>query len=166
MPGVQYEGKAAKFTNRQINLSYVDFTLNNLTIRTYPVAYAIEADNGDYKLSARIDVLKGVPLLTYYWLPMPSCVISEQVSRFNGILPPKGGEAYNFDSISFSEYTTHNIHPIYGQIDSTDPRNVTVMATNQKTGESRSTEPSFPGYFSLDRNYVDYLNNKTAPWVR
>jgi len=44
----------------------VDFTLNNLITRTCPVAYAIEADNDDYKLSARIDVLKSVPLLTYY----------------------------------------------------------------------------------------------------
>jgi len=97
---------------------------------------------------------------------MPSCVIFEQVSRFNGILSPKGGEAYNFDSIGFSEYTTHKIHPIYGQINSTDPRNVTVMATNQKTGGVKISEPSSPGYLSLDENYVDYLNNKTAPWVR
>ena len=56
----------------------MDFTLNNLTTRTYPVAYAIEADNGDYKLSVRIDVLKDMPLLTYYLLPMPSYVIFER----------------------------------------------------------------------------------------
>jgi hypothetical protein len=61
---VRYEGKTAEFTNRQVNLSYVDLTLSYLTSRTYPVAYAIEADNGGFKLFAGIDVLKDVPLLT------------------------------------------------------------------------------------------------------
>lgn len=148
-----------------MNHSYVDLTLSNLTSRAYPVAYAIEGDNGGFKLLARIDVLKDVPLLTYYSLPMPSYVIFEQVSGFNGILQPKGGEAYNFGIICFSEYTTRNIHPVYGQIGSRGPRNVTVKATNQRTGGVKTSEPVSSGYFSLDGNHVDYLNNKTAPWV-
>jgi hypothetical protein len=145
--------------------SYVDLTLSNLTSRTYPVTYTTEAGSGDFKLLARIDVLKDVHLLTYYSLPMPRYVIFEQVSGFNGILQPKDGEAYNFGIICFSEYTTRNIHPVYGQIDFGDPRNVTAKATNQRTGGVKTSEPISSGYFSLDRNHVDYLNNKTAPWV-
>jgi hypothetical protein len=163
--GIQHEGQISKFTSRQVKVSYDDFTLDMETARTYPLSYSIDADNGDLKLSARVDVQKSVPITVDYPWPLPGYVIFEQVSRFNGTLRARGGEVYSFDRASFSEYTTHKIHTIYGKVNSTTPGAITVKATNQRTGQAKISQPSFSGYFSLDGNYTDYMENKTALWV-
>ena len=163
--GVQYAGEPSKFTSRQIKVSYDGFSLDPETARTYPSSYRIEADNGDLKLSAKVEVQKSVPLLMAYPWPMPSYVIFEQVSRFDGTIWTRGGETYSFDREGFSGCTTHRVHPIYGMVNSTAPGNITVKVTNQRTGQVKVSQPNSLGYFSLDGDYADYMENKTTSWV-
>ncbi len=165
MLGIMYAGETIKFTGRQVRLNYADFALDPLTARMYPTAYDIEADNGDYRLDLGINVLKNVPLRVDYPRPMPSYVVFEQVSRFNGSLKSKKGESYSFDRMGFSEYTTNRLHTIFGKVNATNATNITVTATNERTGQMKISEPSSGGWFSFDASFIDYLANSTAPWV-
>lgn len=163
--GIKYAGENIKFTGKQVRLSYSDFALDPFTARMYPTAYNVEADNGDYILNLRIDVLKNTPLPVYYPKPMPSYLVFEQISMFNGSLKSEKGTSYSFDRMGFSEYTTNELHPIFGKVNATANANITVTATNERTGQIKISEPSSGGRFSFDANFVDYLANNTAPWV-
>lgn len=163
--GIQHAGELIKFSSSQVRLSYVNFSLDPLTFRTYPTAYKVEADNGDYRLNLTINVLKNVPLPVYYPKPIPSYIVFEQVSQFNGSLKPKKGVSYSFDKVGFSEYTTNKLHPIIGKVNATDPANITITATNERTGEVKTADPSSSGAFSFDCDFADYLANSKAPWV-
>ena len=163
--GIQHAGEMIKFSSSQVRLSYADFSLDQLTSRTYPTAYKVEADNGDYMLNLTINVLKNVPLLVDYPKPMPSYIVFEQVSRFSGSLKPRNGAGYSFDRMGFSEYTTNKLHPIIGRVNATDPANITITATNERTGEVKTADPSSSGWFSIDCDFADYLASSTAPWI-
>lgn len=167
--GIKYAGETIKFTGKQVRLSYSDFSLDPLTARMYPTAYNIEADSGDYRLDLRIDVRKNMPLPVYYPRPVPGYIVFEQISKFNGSLKSKRGESYSFDKMGFSEYTTNKLHPIFGKVNATanatSNANITITATNERTGQKKVSEPSSEGWFSFDADFVDYLANNTAPWV-
>jgi hypothetical protein len=165
MLGITYAGKTARFTGSQIKLSYADFTLDPITARMYPTAYKVLADNGDYRIDMRIDALMGVPITMGYPVPMPTYVIFEQLSMFNGSLKSKEGANYSFNRMGFSEYTTYMLHPIFGKVNTTSNSNITVTATNERTGQVKASQTSSEGYFSFDASYADYLANSTAPWV-
>lgn len=165
--GIRYAGDELKFSGKQVAMNYTDFSLDQLTSRIYPVAYEIEADNGDYELEANVSVIRNVPLCINYPAPMPSYVIFEQVALFNGILRSQEGETYQFEEMGFAQYTTHRLHPIYGRVNATDSESIdiTITATNERTGQTKIAEPSSEGSFSFDASYADYLANSTAPWV-
>ncbi|MFB3764203.1 MAG: hypothetical protein ACE14P_03035 [Methanotrichaceae archaeon] len=163
--GIQHAGEIIKFSNAQIKLSYANFSLDQVTLRMYPTAYKVEADNGEYKLDLMINVLKNMPLPVNYPAPIPSYIIFEQVSKFSGSLKPKKGTTYSFDRMGFSEYTTNKLHPIIGKVNATDPANITITATNERTGVVKTADPSPSGWFSIDCDFVDYLANSTAPWI-
>ncbi len=162
--GIKYDGEAIKFSERQIKLNYTDFAFDPVTARTYATGYEVEADNGDYQLKMGIKALKNVPLPVDYPAPMPSVEIFEQVSRFQGILQPRSRPAYQFDLLGFSEYTTHKLHPIIGRV-SGNGTNITITATNQRSGQMKTTAPVAGGWFSIDADYADYLANSSHPWV-
>ncbi|MDM7912475.1 MAG: hypothetical protein QUS09_05195, partial [Methanotrichaceae archaeon] len=165
--GIRYAGDELKFSGKQVAMNYTDFSLDQLTSRIYPVAYEIEADNGDYELEANVSVIRNVPLCINYPAPMPSYVIFEQVALFNGTLRSQEGETYQFEEMGFAQYTTHRLHPIYGRVNATDSESIdiTITATNERTGQTKVAEPSSEGSFSFDASYADYLANSTAPWV-
>jgi hypothetical protein len=165
--GISYAGNELKFSDRQVAMNYTDFSLDQTTFRIYPMAHEIEADNGDYKLEANVSVIKNVPLLVSYPAPLPSYVVFEQVALFNGTLRSQEGETYQFEDMGFAQYTTHRLHPIFGKINTTDAENIdiTITATNERTGQTKTAEPSSEGSFSFDADYADYLANSTAPWV-
>lgn len=165
--GISYAGDELKFSGKQVAINYTDFSLDKLTSRTYPVAYEIEADNGDYELEANVSVIRNVPLLVSYPAPLPSYVIFEQVALFNGTLRSQEGETYQFEEMGFAQYTTHRLHPIFGKVNATDAKNndITITATNERTGQTKTAEPSSEGYFSFDASYADYLADSTASWV-
>lgn len=163
--GAKHAGETIKFSNSQVKLGYENFALDNFTSRMYPTKYKISADNGDYKLNLTIDVLKDVPLPAYYPKPAPSYIIFEQVSQFNGSLKPKNGAGYSFSKMGFSEYTTNMLHPIFGRVNATDAENITVTATNERTGQVKTADPSSSGWFSFDGDFADYLANNIAPWI-
>jgi len=126
----------------------------------------LSANNGDYRLELEMKALKNVPLIADYPAPLPTYVIFEQVSRFQGTLQPRSGPAYQFDTLGFSEYTTHKLHPIIGQVnDSGNDTNITIIATNQRSGQVKTTILAAQGWFSIDADYVDYLANSSHPWV-
>ncbi len=165
--GISYAGDELKFSGKQVKMNYTDFSFDPSTSRTYPAAYEIEADNGDYELGVNVSVIKNVPLLISYPAPLPSYVIFEQVALFNGTLRSQEGEVYQFEEMGFAQYTTHRLHPIFGRVNVTDAENVdiTITATNERTGQAKTAEPSSEGWFSFDADYADYLANGTAPWV-
>jgi hypothetical protein len=163
--GINFDGKTIKFSSRQINYSYVDFDLDPITERSYPTTYQLKADNGDYQLEVNMSVLKNVPLILNYRKPIPSFVIFEQYSRFTGVLKSKGITNYRFDQNGFSEYATHKLHPIYGNLNISNTRNVTIEAKNERTGQIKTAKPGSFGTFSIDADYADYLENKAAPWI-
>jgi hypothetical protein len=165
--GISYAGDELKFSGRQVTMNYTDFSLDQPTSRTYPVAYKIKADNGDYELEAKVDVIRNVPLLVSYPAPLPSYMIFEQVALFNGTLISREGETYQFEDIGFAQYTTHRLHPIFGKVNATNAENmnITITATNERTGQMKTAEPSSEGWFSFDASYADYLASSTSPWV-
>ena len=162
--GLKYRGETIKFTGKQIRLNYTDFAFDPLTARTYPAGYKLSANNGDYRMEMDIKALKNVPLIADYPAPLPTYVIFEQVSRFQGFLQPRSGAAYQFDLLGFSEYTTHKLHPIIGQVRG-NGTNITITATNQRSGQVKTTGLAAQGWFSIDADYVDYLANSSYPWV-
>lgn len=163
--GLNYQGEQIEFKNREINLSYQDFALDPVTARSYPAAYRVKADNGDWKLDLNISVEKNLPLVSPYPWPQVSYVIFEQVSNFEGRLRSRGGAEYQFEERGFSEYSTHLLHPVTGRVNASDPLSVNVFAANQRTGQTKAAEPSSQGWFSFDASFEDYLFNRTAPWV-
>ncbi len=169
--GVSLGGEALKFSGRQIGMNYTDFALDPLTSRMYPIAYQASADNGDYELDLNISVVKNMPLIISYPAPQPSYIVFEQVALFNGTLRPEEGEAYRFEKLGFAQYTTHRLHPIFGRINvsRTNAENnyndITVTATNERTGQVKTGNASLEGSFSFDADYADYLANSAAPWV-
>ncbi len=165
--GVIYAGDELKFSGRKVVINYTDFSLDQLTSRTYPVVYEIEADNGDYKLDVDISVIKSVPLLARYPIPLPSYLVFEQVALFEGSLISQEGESYQFEKLGFVLYSTHRLHPISGRVNAKDAENsdITITATNERTGQKKTAEPSTEGWFSFDADYADYLADSTAPWV-
>jgi len=170
--GLTSAGKPIKFTKKQIALNYTDFALDPQTSRTYPIAYKVTADNGEYLLDLNITVRKNVPLLVEYPSPKPSYVIFSQISDFQGTLKSKTGAEYGFDEIGFSEYTTHRLHPIFGKINDSEGKDMgisnaglAIVATNERTGQTKKADPSSQGWFSIDASYADYLTNTSAPWV-
>lgn len=162
--GLKHRGETIKFSGKQIRLNYTDFTFDPLTARTYPAGYNLSADNGDYRLELEIKALKNVPLIADYPAPLPTYVIFEQVSSFQGTLQPRSGPAYQFGTLGFSEYTTHKLHPIIGRVNATSG-NVTITATNTRSGQVKTTDATAQGWFSLDADYTDYLANRSHPWV-
>jgi len=170
--GVTSAGKPIKFAKKQIALNYTDFALDPQTSRTYPIAYKVTADNGEYLLDLNITVRKNVPLLVEYPSPKPSYVIFSQISDFQGTLKSKTGAEYGFDEIGFSEYTTHRLHPIFGKINDSEGKDtgisnagLAIVGTNERTGQTKKSDPSSQGWFSIDASYGDYLANSSAPWV-
>lgn len=163
--GISFAGDALKFSGKQIEMNYTDFALDSLTSRTYPIAYKASADNGDYELDVNISVIKNVPLLVSYPAPLPSYVIFEQVALFNGTLQSEEGETYRFEEWGFAQYTTHRLHPIFGRVNATDGEDITITATNERTGQVKMANTSSEGSFSFDADYADYLANGTAPWA-
>ena len=165
--GISYAGDELKYSGRQVTMNYTDFSFDPLTSRTYPVAYEIEADNGDYELEVNVSVIKNVPLLVSYPAPLPSYVIFEQVALFKGTLRPQDGEAYQFEKMGFAQYTTHRLHPLFGRVNATDAGNIdiTITATNERTGQTKTVEPSSEGWFSFDARYADYLADSITPWA-
>ena len=170
--GVTSAGKPIKFAKKQIALNYTDFALDPQTSRTYPIAYKVTADNGEYLLDMNITVRKNVPLLVEYPSPKPSYVIFSQISDFQGSLKSKTGAEYGFDEIGFSEYTTHRLHPIFGKINDSEGKDtgisnagLAIVGTNERTGQTKKSDPSSQGWFSIDASYGDYLANSSAPWV-
>ncbi len=163
--GISYAGDELKFSGRQVTMNYTDFSFDPLTSRTYPVDYEVEADNGDYELEANVSVIRNVPLLISYPAPLPSYVIFEQVALFKGTLRSQDGETYQFEKMGFAQYTTHRLHPIFGKVNTTDAEDITITATNERTGQAKTAEPSSEGLFSFDASYADYLADSTAPWV-
>jgi hypothetical protein len=163
--GINYAGKLIKFSGEQIKLDYADFTLDNLTARTYPVACKVEADNGQYKLEMDTRVLNNAPISVDYPNPVPSYVIFEQLSQFKGVLKSKDSADYIFNQKGFARYTTYRLHPIFGKINASDPRNITITARNERTGQIKAVPSGSSGHFSIDADYSDYLANKSAPWV-
>ncbi len=165
--GISYAGDELKFSGRQVTMNYTDFSFDPLTSRTYPVAYEVEADNGDYELEVNISVIRNVPLLISYPAPLPSYVIFEQVALFKGTLRPQEGEVYQFEKMGFAQYTTHRLHPLFGRVNATDSGNIdiTITATNERTGQTKTAEPSSEGWFSFDASYADYLSDSTSPWI-
>lgn len=168
--GVSYAGDELKFSSRKVTMNYTDFRLDPLTSRTYPVAYEIEADNGDYKLDVDVSVIKSVPLLARYPAPLPSYLVFEQVALFKGTLRSQEGESYKFEKPGFVLYSTHRLHPIFGRVSANSAEgavnnDITITATNERTGQVKTAEPSHEGWFSFDADYADYLADSTAPWV-
>jgi hypothetical protein len=170
--GLTFAGKPIKFTKKQMALNYTDFALDPQTFRTYPVAYKVAADNGEYLLDLNITVRKNVPILIEYPSPIPSYVIFSQISDFKGILRSKTREEYGFDEIGFSEYRTHRLHPVFGRVNRSEGEDVeisnaglTIFATNERTGQIKKADPGSQGWFSIDARYADYLANSSAPWV-
>jgi hypothetical protein len=165
--GIGFAGDVSKFSGKQIKLNSTDFALDSLTSRMYPTAYRASADNGDFELDVNISVIKNVPLLISYPAPLPSYVVFEQVALLNGTLKPEEGEAYRFEELGFTQYTTHRLHPIFGKVNVTDAENanITITATNERTGQVKIANAGSEGSFSFDADYADYLANGTAPWV-
>lgn len=168
--GISYSGdkELLKFSGKQTKVNYTDFVIDPTTSRTYPTAYEVTADNGDYKLEMNASVIKSVPILINYPAPIPNYVIFEQVASFNGTLRSKDGQSYKFDKIGFAQYTTHRLHPVFGKVNATDAENVTITtitATNERTGQVKAAEPSSEGWFSFDADYADFLANSTTPWI-
>ncbi|MCX6669844.1 MAG: hypothetical protein NTV25_08615 [Methanothrix sp.] len=167
--GIKYAGKTIQFSSKQIKLNYTAFAFDPATARTYPAGYKLEAENGDYRLELMIAAQRSVPLLVDYPLPMPSLLAFQQVSSLQGTLKSKSGEEYRFDETGFSGYTTHRLHPIFGRVNATqafsDAANITVTATNERTGQEKTEKTASEGWFSIDADYSDYLANSTAPWV-
>ena len=170
--GLTLAGKPIKFTKKQIDLNYSDFALDPQTSRTYPVAYKVTADNGEYLLDLNITVRKNVPILIEYPSPNPSYVIFSQISDFKGILRSKTGEEYGFDEIGFSEYATHRFHPVFGRVNRSEGEDaeisnagLTILAINERTGQTKEADPSSQGWFSIDASYEDHMANSSAPWV-
>jgi hypothetical protein len=165
--GISYAGEELKFSGKKVEMNYTDFSLDQLTSRTYPVAYEIKADNGDYELEANVSVIKNVPLLISYPAPLPSYVIFEQVALFSGTLRSQEGEVYQFEEMGFAQYTTHRLHPIFGRVNAKDAENndITIAAVDERTGQTKTAEPSSEGWFSFDASYADYLADSAAPWV-
>jgi len=170
--GLTSAGKPIKFTKKQMALNYTDFALDPQTSRTYPIAYKVTADNGEYLLDLNITVRKNVPILIEYPSPNPSYVIFSQISNFKGILRSKTGEEYGFDEIGFSEHRTHRLHPIFGRANRSESEDaeisnagLVILATNERTGQTKEADPSSQGWFSIDASYEDYLANSSAPWV-
>jgi hypothetical protein len=117
-------------------------------------------------------VRKNVPLLVEYPSPKPSYVIFSQISDFQGTLKSKTGAEYGFDEIGFSEYTTHRLHPIFGKINDSEGKDMgtsnaglAIVATNERTGQTKKADPNSEGWFSIDASYADYMANTSAPWV-
>lgn len=163
--GIQAKGETIKFSDRQLKLNYTGWATDQSTARDYPTAYEVQGKNGDYQLDLRMDVVKNVPVIFAYPPPLPSLIVFEEVSSFKGVLSPKDGEAYPFQGFGFSEYTTHLLHPIYGQINATNVSEIIVTATNERTGQSKTARAGLEGWFSFDADYADFLANGSAPWV-
>ena len=43
--------------------------------------------------------------------------------------------------------------------------NITLTATNERTGQVKVARVASNGFYSVDANYTDYLANSDAPWV-
>jgi predicted secreted hydrolase len=171
--GIMRNGSIIEFNDSQVKVSYLDFDLENYwSARTYPTAYRMEADNGEYQLDLDVDVLKTVALPIQYPRPQPDYFIFEQVARFNGTLRSGDNVLYQFQEIGFVENTTHKLHPLVGRLKSSDPRNATITAINERTGQTKITRPGSNGLFSIDSDFADYLAylasdeaNGIMPWV-
>lgn len=163
--GLNYAGKSVKFSGDQVNLTYSDYLLDPITASTYPGIYKVRAKNNDYLLEMIITVQKNVPFLFDYPKPLPSFLIFEQLSRFKGTLKSKGASDYSFDQLGFSRYSTHRLHPIYGKINVSGPKNVTVTARNERTGQIKTASTGSSAWFGFDADYADYLANRSSPWV-
>ena len=163
--GIKYGDKTITFSDKQIKLTYANFTFDDTTARIYPSGYLVLASSKDYKLETMINVEKNVPLIADYPSPIPSYLIYGQVSDFQGTLKSKSGEEYKFKEKGFSGHTTHKLHTIYGRIDAADAANINITATNERTGQKKIERTSLEGWFSFDADYLDYLTNSTDPWI-
>jgi hypothetical protein len=163
--GIQAKGENIKFSGQQLKLNYTGWATDQSTARDYPTAYEVQGKNGDYQLDLKIDVAKNVPVIFTFPPPLPSLIVFEEVSSFKGMLSPRGGEAYPFQGSGFSQYTTHLLHPILGQINATNVSGIMITATNERTGQSKTARAGLDGWFSIDADYADFLANGSAPWV-
>jgi hypothetical protein len=163
--GIHSKAETIKFSDRQLKLNHTGWAIDPSTAREYPTAWEVQGKNGDYELDLRIDVVENVPVILDYPPPQPSLVVFEQSSRFTGVLSPRSGEAYSFQGMGLSQFTTHLLHPIYGKINATNASDFMVTATNERTGQSKTARAGGEGWFSIDADYADFLANGSAPWV-
>ena len=172
--GIEKDGESIDFRDMQIKLNYSNYAFDNKTGFVFPEAYHLEADNGDYSLDLVIDVKKNAATTLDYQPPLPSVLIFQQVSVLQGTLKSKSGEQYTFSKQGFSGFTTPRLHPIFGRINSSSTNstssnstsaNITIIAQNARTGQQKLAKLASDGYYSLDADFLDYLANRTAPWV-
>ncbi len=167
--GIKKDGKTHKFSAKQIKINYTDFAFDNTTAAIYPAGYNISAENGEFILDLNVAVQKSVPTMVDYSAPMPSHLAFQQYSLLQGTLRSKSGDEYSFRSPGFSGFMTQRLHPIFGRLNITDPAakaaNITLTATNERTGQVKVAKVASNTFYSVDANYPDYLANRDAPWV-
>jgi len=169
--GVEKDGKRIVFSEKQIKINYSNsnYSFDSMTAGIFPDAYIVEADNGDYTLDLAVDVQKSAATTLDYRPPLPSVLIFQQVSILQGTLKSKSGEKFSFQEQGFSGFTAPRLHPIFGRINTSTNNstssNITIVARNERTGQQKMTNVASNGFYSLDANFLDYLADRTAPWV-
>lgn len=169
--GIKKDGKTHKFSSKQIKINYTDFAFDNSTAAIFPAGYNVYAENGEYILDMNVTVHKSVPTMVTYPAPMPSHLAFQQYSLLQGTLRSKSGGEYSFRGPGFSGFMTQRLHPIFGRLNITDSAaaalatNITLTATNERTGQVKMARVASNGFYSVDANYTDYLANSDAPWV-
>ena len=169
--GIEKDGKSIVFSDKQIKLDYLNanYSFDNMTATIFPAAYNVEADNGDYILNLAVDVQKSAATTLGYQPPLPSVLIFQQVSILSGTLVSKSGEKFSFQERGSSGFTAARLHPVFGRINSSINNSTssgfTIIAHNERTGQQKTARVASKGFYSLDANYLDYLANRTAPWV-
>jgi hypothetical protein len=172
--GIEKDGKSIAFSDRQIKINDSDYSFDNKTGSIFPKAYHVTADNGDYSLDLAVDAKKSIATTLDYQPPLLSVLFYSQVSILQGTLKSKSGEQYTFREQGFCGFTAPRLHPIFGRINSSStnysPTNslsskITITAQNERTGQQKLANLASDGFYSLDANFLDYLDDHTAPWV-
>jgi len=167
--GIKKDGETHKFSAKQIKINYTDFAFDNATAAIYPTGYNVSAENGEFILDLNVTVQKSVPTIVDYPIPSPSHLAFQQYSLLQGTLRSKSGEDYSFRSPGFSGFMTQRLHPVFGRLNISDSAakaaNITLTATNERTGQVKVARVASNTFYSVDANYTDYLANSDAPWV-
>jgi len=167
--GIEKDGKSIAFRDMQIKINDSNYAFDNKTAIVFPDAYQVEADNGDYSLDLTVDVQKSAATTLDYQPPLPSVIIFQQVSILRGTLKSKSGEKFSFQKQGFSGFTMPGLHPIFGRVNASITNstsfNFTIIARNERTVQEKTARVASHGFYSLDANFLDYLANRTAPWV-